>query len=100
MKVGIIAEGWADVEVIKAILKKLAGVDSSEIISIRPEDQKDETDLNERKFSNWYLVLEECKKDETLARFFDAFDEERYLVVQIDTAERGEVGYDVRLIPT
>lgn len=95
MKVGIIAEGWADVEVIKAILSKLAGVDGSEIISIRPEEQKDETDLNERNFSNWYLVLEECGREETLKRFFDFVDEERYLVIQIDTAERGEVGYDV-----
>lgn len=95
MKIGIIAEGWADVEIIRAILGRLAGLDRSDMISIRPEEQKDETDLNAKNFSNWYLVLEECKREETLIRFFDAFDEERYLVVQIDTAERGEVGYDV-----
>lgn len=70
MKIGIIAEGWADVEIIRAILGRLAGLDRSDMISIRPEEQKDETDLNAKNFSNWYLVLEECKREETLIRFF------------------------------
>lgn len=95
MKVGIIAEGPADVEVIRAVLATLVKLDRSDTISIRPDEQRDNTDLNERNFSNWTLVLEECRREGTLSKFFDFVDEERYLIVQIDTAERGEVGYGV-----
>ena len=95
MKIGIIAEGPADVKVIRGVLAALADVDGSDTISIRPDEQKDETVLNERNFSTWSLVLEECRRESTLANFFDSVDEERYLVVQVDTAERGEEGYEV-----
>lgn len=95
MKVGIIAEGFADIAIIRAILKKLRGIDGSDILNVRPEDQTDETELNEKNFSNWTLVLKECANSGSLSDFFDMFEEDRYLVVQIDTAERGESGYDV-----
>lgn len=95
MKIGIIAEGFADIAIIRAVLSKLKGIDGSDIMNIRPENQTDETELNEKNFSNWTLVLKECSNTGSLSDFFDMFEEERYLVIQIDTAERGENGYDV-----
>ena len=95
MRFGIIAEGYADVAVIKAVLKALIGIDGSDIIQLRPSEQFDETDLNEMQFSNWNLVLESCQNEDLLYTYFESFPEEALLVVQIDTAERGEAGYDV-----
>ncbi|KAA6326518.1 hypothetical protein EZS27_024387 [termite gut metagenome] len=94
MKIGVIAEGHSDRYVIRSLLKMLKDIDGSDIISIRPKE--DETD--KRSFSNWTIVLDECKNRETFKDFFDRvgfIDEERYMVIQIDTAERGEKGYDV-----
>lgn len=90
MRFGIIAEGYADVAVIKAVLKALIGIDGSDIIQLRPSEQFDETDLNEMQFSNWNLVLESCQNEDLLYTYFESFPEEALLVVQIDTAERGE----------
>ena len=60
MRLGIIAEGNADVAVIKAVLKALKGIDGSDVVQLRPREQYDETDLNELSFSNWNLVLQSC----------------------------------------
>ena len=95
MRIGIIAEGFADSNVIKAIIKKLLGLDGSRIRVLRPEESFDETDLRAMNFSNWELVLESCKDDNLLGAFFEGFDDDAILVVQIDTAERGLKGYDV-----
>ncbi len=96
MKIGIIAEGHSDRIIIQCLLKLLRGIDSSQIQPIRPVDSNDETTLHEAmKFSNWTIVLEECSNAETFENFFDVVDEERYLVVQIDTAECTDAGYDV-----
>lgn len=95
MRFGIIAEGYADVAVIKAVLKALIGIDGSDIIQLRPSEQFDETDLNEMQFSNWNLVFESCQNEDLLYTYFESFPEEALSVVQIDTAERGEAGYDV-----
>jgi hypothetical protein len=101
MKIGVIAEGHSDRRVIQSVLKTLKGIDGSDILSIRPKE--DETDKkiqgkDVRSFSNWPIVLEECKNRETFENFFDRvglIDEECYMVIQIDTAERGKEGYDV-----
>ena len=53
MRLGIIAEGKADIAVIKAVLKALKGIDGSDVVQLRPSEQFDETDLNEMNFSNW-----------------------------------------------
>lgn len=95
MRVGIIAEGHADVAIIKSILKKLKGIDGSDVLSIRPKEHKDYTDLNEEHFSNWNLVLNECRNEQTFHKFFDLVDEESFLIIHIDSAERGEKGYDI-----
>lgn len=95
MRLGVIAEGKADIAVIKAILKVLMGVDGSDVIQLRPSEQLDETDLNAMNFSNWNLVLESCGDKDLLDAYFENLEEEALLIVQIDTAERGEKGYDI-----
>lgn len=95
MRVGVIAEGFADVNVIKAILKKIAGIDGSEVRMLRPQEQLDETDLNELNFSSWQLVFESCKDMGKLSAFFEEIEGEALLIVHVDTAERGLQGYDI-----
>ncbi|WP_235817121.1 TetR family transcriptional regulator [Bacteroides ndongoniae] len=95
MRLGIIAEGKADIAVIKAVLKAAKGIDGSDIVQLRPSEQFDETDLNELNFSNWNLVLKSCGDEHLLQPFFDGLMGDALLVVQIDTAERGEAGYDI-----
>jgi hypothetical protein len=95
MRVGVIAEGFADVNVIKAVLKKLAGIDGSEVRMLRPQEQMDETDLNEQNFSNWKLVFNSCQDEDKLAAFFEDIEGDALLIVHLDTAERGLKGYDI-----
>lgn len=97
MRYGVIAEGPADVAVVRAILKVLKGIDGNEVVSIRPSEQMDETDLNEMQFSDWLLVLKSCEDEALLSAFFDAIEDDALLIVQIDTAEHTEAGYDVSL---
>ena len=95
MRIGIIAEGFADANVIKAIVKKLLGYDGADMRVLRPEEAFDETDLQEMNFSNWQLVLESCKDGEFIGAFIDSLEGDAILIVHMDTAERGQVGYDV-----
>lgn len=95
MRIGVIAEGHADIAIIKAILKVLKGIDGSDIYAIRPNELYDETDLAELKFSNWNLVLKSCADECLLQSFFDMIEGDAMLIIQIDTAERGEIGYDI-----
>ena len=95
MRIGIIAEGFADANVIKAIVKKLLGYDGADMRVLRPEEALDETDLQALNFSNWQLVFESCKDERFLGAFFDSLEGEAMLIVHVDTAERGLVGYDV-----
>lgn len=95
MRIGIIAEGHADIAVIKAVVKAITGIDGSDMYAIRPKETLDETDGEDLKFSNWELVLQSCNNEQLLASFFEAIDDEAILIVHIDTAERGERNYDV-----
>lgn len=95
MRIGIIAEGFADANVIKAVVKKLLGCDGSEMRLLRPEEALDETDLQAMNFSNWQLVFESCKDADFLSAFFDSLEGEAMLIVHVDTAERGLAGYEV-----
>ena len=95
MRIGIIAEGHADIAVIKAVVKAIIGIDGSDMYAIRPKEILDETDGEELKFSNWELVLQSCNNEQLLVPFFEGIDDEAILVVHIDTAERGEKNYDV-----
>ena len=95
MRIGIIAEGFADANVIKTIVKKLLGCDGSDIKVLRPEEAFDETDLKAMNFSNWSLVFESCRNEEFLGSFLDGLEGDAIVIVHVDTAERGYEGYDV-----
>lgn len=95
MRIGIIAEGFADANVIKFIVKKLTRYDGADMRVLRPEEAYDETDLQALNFSNWQLVFESCKDVDFLGAFFDSLEGEAMLIVHVDTAERGLKGYEV-----
>lgn len=95
MRIGIIAEGHADVNIIKAVIKTLTGIDKEDMVSIRPSEQRDETDNKSLNYSNWYDVLQTCSDANLLTAFFDVLEEDAIMVVQIDTAERGSQNYGV-----
>lgn len=103
--IGIVAEGPADIAVLRNILKGALGIDRDMTVAIRPELAQDATDLNgargfrqqtPEEFSNWQLVLEECRAREHIANFLSTpVDENSFVVVHIDTAEAHLPGYDV-----
>ena len=95
MRIGIIAEGFADVNVIKAVVKKLLGYDGADMYVLRPEEAFDETDLQAMNFSNWELVFESCKDECLMSAFFGTLEGEAMLIVHVDTAERGLKGYEI-----
>lgn len=98
MTVGIIAEGWSDVAVIQNILKGKLGIDGSDTKPLLPEDQIDETTRHEMapsQFSNWTLVIDACKSREIHSQFLDYIDDDRFIVVHLDTDMRKEKGYEV-----
>ena len=47
MRIGIIAEGHADIAVVKAAVKAITGIDGSDMYAIRPKEVLDETDAEE-----------------------------------------------------
>lgn len=92
MRIGLIAEGPADLAVVTNILIGALGVSRHEIRPLRPDLHLDETDLHTHpgaRFSNWALVCEECRVGAKIADFMASpiDDGPRYVVVQIDTAE-------------
>ncbi len=99
MRIGIIAEGRGDLAVISNILRGQLGIDFEDIQFLRPQYALDETDLHamsEEQFSNWGLVKKECTTGALLEEFLDSpVDEERLVVIHIDTAEAELPGYDV-----
>ncbi len=98
MFIGIIAEGRSDVAVLENILKGKLSVDiSQDIRHLQPEFEFDETDLHTmppEKFSNWALVRDACRQRSKFRDFF-SLEEERFIVIHIDTAEAEVKGYDV-----
>ena len=97
MEIRIIAEGPADKDVIKAIIRKLTGVDSENIITILPSDTIDETDRFSGNFSNWRLVLEKIADSSFWENAMTTIEGDYIFAIHIDTAERGEPGYDVSM---
>ncbi|HYO54091.1 hypothetical protein [Archangium sp.] len=99
MRIGIIAEGRGDLAVISNILRGRLGLDFEDIQFLRPQYALDETDLHampEEQFSNWGLVKKECSTGSLLEEFLNSpVDEERLVVIHIDTAEAELPGYDV-----
>ena len=99
MRIGIIAEGRGDLAVIANILKGWLDLDFEHVQFLRPEYSLDETDLHEMReeqHSNWLLVKHECIDYTRIQDFLDVpVDEERLVVIHIDTAEAELAGYDV-----
>jgi len=99
MRVGIIAEGRADLAVIANILRGKLQIDLEDVQFLRPEYSLDETDLHDQgqeKLSNWELVKRECVERTRIDEFLSSpIDEERLLVIHIDTAEAELEGYGV-----
>lgn len=89
MQIGVISEGHADRAVIENILIGVIGVDSVDIVPIRPQYLYDETDkakLDPLAFSNWAIVVEECQKKELINKFF-TIEGQDFIVIHLDTAE-------------
>lgn len=103
--IGIVAEGPADIAVIRNILKGSLGLDRDQTFAIRPELSTDATDLGGKsgfqeqrpeEYSNWTVVLEECRTRTQIQDFLlDQVDDDSLVIVQIDTAEAHLPGYDV-----
>ncbi|WP_437489883.1 hypothetical protein WME75_11600 [Sorangium sp. So ce1014] len=99
MRVGLIAEGRGDLAVLVNILKGKLGLDFEDIQFLRPEYDQDETDVHdqdEAQRGGWGRVKRECVERRRIREFVgNAIDEEILVVVQIDTAEAHDKGYDV-----
>jgi len=104
MKFGIIAEGRSDCAVIKNILRGLDLIEMDDDVQfLRPRFNIDAMDLAAREmtedsFSNWTLVKKDCVEGLKIREFFDLenpFEEDRAIIIQIDTAECEDAGYDV-----
>lgn len=100
--IGIVAEGPSDIAVLRNILKGKLGLDRDLTYTIRPELDTDATDLGAgryraqrpEEYSNWTLVLEECRTRTRIQEFLgNQIEEESFVVVQIDTAEAHLPGY-------
>lgn len=93
MRIGVISEGHADRAVITNIITGITGLDSNDIIAIRPEYNSDETDkaLKSKNFSTWSVVKTECETRELIDLFL-AVEGQQFVVIHIDTAEAEEYG--------
>jgi hypothetical protein len=80
-------------------LKGWLDLDREHVQFLRPEYALDETDLHEQseeQFSNWLHVRDECRDYSRIHEFLDTpLDEDRLVVIHLDTAEAELVGYDV-----
>ena len=95
MEIRIIAEGPADKEVIKAIVRAVTNAGSENIVGVLPSDLLDETDKFSGDFSNWLIVLEKIADEDFMAGMMATVEGEFIIAVHIDAAERGEKHYDV-----
>jgi len=87
MKIGVICEGHTDRAVIRNILKGLKGIDSSQIVPLRPDYSVDETDLSKMPadaFSNWSIVKAECENRNKIDRFLSIEDHD-FVIIHIDS---------------
>lgn len=99
MRVGLVTEGRGDLAVLVNILKGKLGLDREDVQFIRPEYDMDETDVHDQAEAlrgGWGRVKRECVERGRIREFVDnAIDDEILVVIQIDTAEAHEKGYDV-----
>ena len=96
MQIGVISEGHADRAVIENIIVGLTGIDSSDIVPIRPSYLKDETDKAAEKdntTSSYSIIKKECEEKELLEGFLATAGHD-FVVIHIDTAEADRYGVD------
>jgi len=99
MRVGIISEGRSDAAVLTNILKGQLNIDRSNISYLVPELEYDETTLHQMRleqYSNWTIVKQNCENRDKISDYFDFFDDDRFLIVHIDSDMRNEIGFEVR----
>lgn len=103
MEFGIIAEGKGDCAVLRNILLGLFDLEVEDIRFFRPSFSQDNTDkaaytnMSEEEFGSWTLVKKDCQEQHHFRNFLDSpIGGEKYMIVQIDTAECEEIGYDVK----
>ncbi len=98
MRTGIIVEGKSDAAVITNILKGVLDIDKSDIQYLVPELDFDETSLHqmrEQEFSNWTIVKQNCLNREKISNFLEIFEDDRFIVIHIDSDVKDEIGFDV-----
>jgi hypothetical protein len=99
MRVGLVVEGRGDLAVLVNILKGKLGLDFEDVQFIRPEYDRDEADVHdqdEAQRGGWVRVKYECVERSRIREFVThAIDDEILVVIQIDTAEAHDKGYDV-----
>ncbi len=98
MRVAIFAEGRSDAAVLTNILKGWLGINRSDIDYRVPELDFDESDLYQMRinqFSNWTIVKQNCLEQTQFHNFFNSTENAHFVVIQLDTAERHSIGYDV-----
>lgn len=98
MRVGIIAEGRGDLAVLTNILKGALNIEKSDVQYIRPEFNRDETDIakmSAEQFGSWTLIKQDCCELSPITDFLEVpLDEERLLIIHLDTAEAELTGYE------
>jgi hypothetical protein len=94
--IGIIAEGPSDAEVVKSVLIGTLGIESGQIRTLLPSDSYDASQLAawgiDPNFSNWTLVIEECKSKKLITDFIDALGNES-IIIHLDTDKVEEPNY-------
>jgi len=102
--IGIISEGPSDHAVIGNVLKGTLKIDlNTQVQYLSPELYADETELNKGElnilsFGGWTSVKRQCIEKEVINRFFEEYSlvsDNLALVIQIDTAERNLINYEV-----
>lgn len=99
MRIGIIAEGGADIAVITNVLKGITGLDSSDFVAIQPRRSFDNTTLQhqeEDQKGGWTLVKKECEERKKMAQFF-ALEDSTHVVIHMDSAEAEQYGIKVEI---
>ena len=98
MRVAIFAEGYSDAAVLTNILKGWLGINRSDIDYRVPELDYDQSDLSQmsiNQFSNWTIVKQNCIERTQFNHFFNSIENAHFAVIQLDTAERQLIGYEV-----
>ena len=90
--------------VLENIVVGVLDLDIEDIQFLQPKFNEDNTDkgayknMSADEFGGWSLVKKECEEQLKLNTFFDnpILIEDKYVIIQIDTAECENTGYDVK----